>query len=130
MIGIGYVILLIIGSVVVGFALGFLSFSIYNVIKDWSLKRKMRKQTPNDMLKPEIQKIQKEVIENDIRTDESREYNEYREFEKLRAIAKGERRNDNGDERTTDGNGNERRSQISFNSDSNIKPNKPNFDVY
>lgn len=88
-----YYLLVAIGSLILGFALGFLSIQIIFFLKDFFIKRKQRNLTAREMLKPS-EKPTERGREEDER--DKRELSEFREFEKLRAISKGERGTDIG----------------------------------
>ena len=104
------IILIIIGSIVGGFVIAFLFFFMITYFIDWRTKRKINKMDKNkDMLKPienERGEIEDERTQHELSDD-------YREFEKLRTIArtKGDvKRNPN----PSSNRGNEGRSQVSF----------------
>ena len=80
-----YYILIIFGSIVGAFVLGFIGFFIVTYIIDWRVKRQAKKITEADLLKPP----KAERRDNDDEQRGERD-EEYREFEKLRAIAKGD----------------------------------------
>lgn len=81
------VILVIAGSLIGGFTLAFWFFFMITYFIDWRLKRKQKKLTNKELLKPNIEENEKGVIEE----NGKRKFIEYRQFEKLRRFGEGER---------------------------------------
>lgn len=120
-----YYVLIVIGGLVGGFVIAFMFFFMITYISDWFLKRKMKKQTPTQMLKPLEPPISEKGVFEDERTIR-RNDNEFREYEKLRTITKGERGVKPRSNEPTNNRGNEERSEIPSKLNIGNKPTKPN----
>lgn len=127
-------LLLMIVSFVVGFAIAFIFYELIIKIIDAMLKRKIKKLIQDDTLKPDDNNIErgKYIDERNNRLE-----SDFREFEKLRNIAKGESRVNTTKRNISTANGLSKRGNFptSVNIDVNqsnnrTKDNKPKFEFY
>lgn len=118
-----YYILIIFGSAVAGFVLGISAFLIVTKFNDWRYKRRARKLNRNQLLIPDKEEFERGI--NNIDDGELTTDNEFREFEKLRSFAKGER----GIESDSNSNADERRFSISNKSFKLTESDKQKFRI-
>lgn len=119
-----YYLLIVLGAIITGFVTGYLFFFIVTKFNDFRIRRVQKKlDKEKDMLKPH--KIERG--ENDEYAEAKREFNEFREFEKLRTITKGKRRADNGIDKPSENASLPKPSELPVRHDSSPSTDKPKF---